>query len=76
MKALEGVAAVVNRLSDSQRGEFQQVIEAMTEAETDPGRRRILEAFPDGFGPVEWLPTGSASGREENSLPQGRAAGS
>lgn len=53
VKALEGVAAVVDRLSDSQRGEFQQLIEAMTEAETDPGRREFLEAFPDGFGLVE-----------------------
>ncbi|MEU6459733.1 hypothetical protein [Streptomyces sp. NPDC047065] len=41
MKALEGVAAVVNRLSAAQRGKFQQVIEAMTEAETDPGRREF-----------------------------------
>lgn len=53
VKALEGVGAVVDRLSDSQRGEFLQVIEAMTEAETDPGRREFLEAFPDGFGLVE-----------------------
>ncbi|MFA0845586.1 hypothetical protein [Streptomyces rochei] len=53
VKALEGVAAVVDRLSDSQRGEFQQVIEAMTAAETDPGRREFLEVFPDGFGLAE-----------------------
>ncbi|MFG2267333.1 hypothetical protein [Streptomyces sp. NPDC048720] len=50
VKALEGVAAVVGRLSDSQREELQQVIESMTEAETDPGRHEFLEAFPDGFG--------------------------
>ncbi|MGC9499294.1 hypothetical protein [Streptomyces sp. WG7] len=50
VKALEGVAAMVNRLSSSQRAEFQQVIEAMTEAETDPSRREFLAAFPDGFG--------------------------
>ncbi|GAA2425440.1 hypothetical protein [Streptomyces glaucus] len=53
VKALEGVAAVVDRLSDSQRAEFQQLIEAMTAAETDPGRREFLEEFPDGFGLVE-----------------------
>ncbi|MET7289964.1 hypothetical protein [Streptomyces sp. NPDC005573] len=53
VKALEGVAAVVDRLSDSQRREFQQLIEAMTETETDPGRCEFLEAFPDGFGLVE-----------------------
>lgn len=53
VKALEGVAAMVARLSDSQRVEFQQVIEAMRESETHPGRREFLEAFPDGFGLVE-----------------------
>ncbi|MEU2877802.1 hypothetical protein [Streptomyces sp. NPDC007070] len=53
MKALEGVAAVVDRLSDSQRAEFQQLIEVMTAGETDTGRRGFLEAFPDGFGLAE-----------------------
>ncbi|MFJ6623527.1 hypothetical protein ACIQOW_38910 [Kitasatospora sp. NPDC091335] len=53
VKALEGVAAVVDRLSSAQRAEFQQVIDAMTEAETDPGRREFLAAFPDGFGLVK-----------------------
>ncbi|MEU1304399.1 hypothetical protein [Streptomyces shenzhenensis] len=53
VKALEGVTAMVDRLSNSQRAEFQQVIEAMTEAETDPGRREFLEAVPDGFGLVK-----------------------
>ncbi|MEV5177213.1 hypothetical protein AB0L10_40570, partial [Streptomyces flaveolus] len=53
VKALEGVAAVVDRMSDSQRAEFQQMIEEMTVVETDPGRREFLEAFPDGFGLVE-----------------------
>ncbi|MGW4324239.1 hypothetical protein ACWEMW_34485 [Streptomyces sp. NPDC004684] len=53
VKALEGVAAVVDRLSDSQRAEFQQLIEVMTAAETDTGRREFLEAFPDGFGLAE-----------------------
>ncbi|MFS0691252.1 hypothetical protein [Streptomyces nitrosporeus] len=50
VKALEGVAVVVDRLSDSQRGEFQQVIEAFTAAGTGFGRRECLETFPDGFG--------------------------
>ncbi|MFH8224316.1 hypothetical protein ACH4C2_34970 [Streptomyces sp. NPDC018057] len=53
VKALEGVAAVVDRLSPSQRGEFRHVVRAMTAAEADPGRRGFLEAFPDGFGLVE-----------------------
>lgn len=53
VKAPEGVAAVVDCLSNAQHGEFQQVIEAMTEAETDPGRRERLEALPDDFGLVE-----------------------
>ncbi|WP_405006851.1 hypothetical protein OHV13_24695 [Kitasatospora purpeofusca] len=53
VKALEGVAAVVGRLSDSRRAEFQQVIEAMAKAETDPDRREFLDSFPDGFGLVE-----------------------
>ncbi|MEV8463119.1 MULTISPECIES: hypothetical protein [Streptomyces] len=53
VRTLEGVAAVVDHLSDSQRGEFLQVIEAMTAAETDPGRREFLEAFPDSCGLVE-----------------------
>ncbi|MGW7582739.1 hypothetical protein ACWGKU_28800 [Kitasatospora sp. NPDC054768] len=53
VKALEGVAAVVDRLSSSQRAEFQQVINAMTEVETDPGRHEFLTAFPDGFGLVK-----------------------
>jgi hypothetical protein len=44
---------VVDRLSDFQRGDFRRVIEAMTAAETDPGPREFLEAFPDGFGLVE-----------------------
>lgn len=30
-----------------------RLIEAMTEADTDPGRREFLEALPDGFGLVE-----------------------
>ncbi|AGP51793.1 hypothetical protein M271_00780 [Streptomyces rapamycinicus NRRL 5491] len=38
---------------DSQRAELQQVVEEMTVAEPDPGRREFLEAFPDGFGLVE-----------------------
>ncbi|TMV00061.1 hypothetical protein [Streptomyces sp. DASNCL29] len=50
VKALDGVAAVVDRMSDSQRAELQQVIEEMTAAETHPGRREFLKAFPDGFG--------------------------
>jgi hypothetical protein len=29
------------------------MIETMTEAETDPGRREFLEAFPNGIGLVE-----------------------
>ncbi|MFE1936344.1 hypothetical protein ACFW95_39355 [Streptomyces sp. NPDC059474] len=53
VKALDGVAAVVDRMSDSQRAEFQQVIEEMTTAEPHHGRREFLEAFPDGFGLVE-----------------------
>ncbi|GAA0682182.1 hypothetical protein GCM10010193_39880 [Kitasatospora atroaurantiaca] len=53
MKALEGVAAVVDRMSDAQRAEFQQVIEAMTATEAASGRREFLEAFPEGFGLVE-----------------------
>ncbi|MEU4119072.1 hypothetical protein AB0F71_31840 [Kitasatospora sp. NPDC028055] len=53
VKALEGVGAVVDRLSSTQRAKFQQVIDAMTEAETDPGCRKFLAAFPDGFGLVE-----------------------
>ncbi|MEE4597589.1 hypothetical protein V2J94_37905 [Streptomyces sp. DSM 41524] len=50
VRALDGVAAVVGRMSDSQRAELQQVIEEMTVAETHPGRREFLEGFPDGFG--------------------------
>ncbi|MFI8459442.1 hypothetical protein [Kitasatospora sp. NPDC085464] len=53
VKVLEGVAAMVHRLSNSQRAEFQQVIEAMTKAESDSSRREFLEAFPAGFGLVE-----------------------
>jgi hypothetical protein len=53
VRALEGVAAMVDRLSNAQRAEFRQVIGAMTAAETDPGRRGFLEAFPEGFGLVE-----------------------
>ena len=53
VKALGGVAAVVGHLPDSQRAELRQVIEAMTAAEADPGRREFLEAFPGGFGLVQ-----------------------
>jgi hypothetical protein len=53
VKALEGVAAVVDRMSEDQRGGFQRVIESMAEAEPDPVRREFLETFPDDFGLVE-----------------------
>jgi hypothetical protein len=54
VRALEGVAAVADRMSDAQRAELRQVVEAMAAAETDPGRREFLEEFPDGFGLGEY----------------------
>jgi hypothetical protein len=51
--ALEGVAAVVDRMSDVQRAELLVVLEAMAAAEPDPRRREFLEAFPEDFGVVE-----------------------
>jgi hypothetical protein len=53
VKALEGVAVVVDRMSDGQRAELQELIETLAAAETDHRRREFLEAFPEGFGLVE-----------------------
>ncbi|WP_203622515.1 hypothetical protein [Streptomyces sp. SID8499] len=65
VKALEGVAAVVDRLSDSQRGEFQQLIEVMTAAETDTGRREHLDpvdvTLDDARTPGQGQPGGDRS---------------
>lgn len=51
--ALEGVAAVVDRMSEAQRAELLDVLEAMAAAEADPRRRAFLETFPEDFGVVE-----------------------
>ncbi|MDX2847919.1 MULTISPECIES: hypothetical protein [Streptomycetaceae] len=53
LKALEGVAAVVDRMTEGQRDGFLEVLAAMTAAETDPGRRAFLEDFPEDFGVVD-----------------------
>nr|BFD86816.1 hypothetical protein StreXyl84_62170 [Streptomyces sp. Xyl84] len=58
---------VVGRLAVFQRAEFRQGNEAMTEVETDPGRREFLHSFPDGFGLVEQVTPGSGSGHEETA---------
>ena len=63
-KALEGVAAVVNRMSDGQRAELQEVVEIMAAAETDHRRREFLETFPERVGlvaPHSRDPVGCAS---------------
>ncbi|WP_018549302.1 hypothetical protein [Streptomyces sp. LaPpAH-108] len=50
VKALDGVAAVLDRLSAGQRGELLAVIEGMAAAETDPRRRAFLRDFPEDLG--------------------------
>ncbi|MFI8185718.1 hypothetical protein OG539_03950 [Actinacidiphila glaucinigra] len=53
LKALEGVAAVVDRMTEGQRDGFLDLLSAMTAAETDPRRRAFLEDFPEDFGVVD-----------------------
>ncbi len=53
VKALEGVAAGLNLLSDDQRSQLLKLLGTMAQAETDPARREFLEGFPSGFGLVE-----------------------
>lgn len=50
VKALEGVAATLGRLSHDQRRELVDVLGAMAGAEDDPARREFLKAFPEDFG--------------------------
>lgn len=53
VKALEGVAAGLDHLSDGQRSELLDLLGAMARAESDPARREFLEGFPSGFGLVD-----------------------
>ncbi|WP_405983277.1 hypothetical protein [Streptomyces sp. NBC_00158] len=53
VKALEGVAAVLKRLSFDQRHDLLVVLGEMAEAEADPARREFLEAFPQDFGLID-----------------------
>ncbi len=50
VKALEGIAATLGRLSHDQRGDLLDVLGAMAEAEGDAARREFLSAFPGDFG--------------------------
>ncbi|MEU1622666.1 hypothetical protein ABZ479_35890 [Streptomyces sp. NPDC005722] len=53
LKALEGVAAVFDRMPEAQRAAFLDLLGEMTAAEADPRRRAFLEDFPEDFGLVD-----------------------
>ncbi|MFC9398677.1 hypothetical protein ACFTWS_36870 [Streptomyces sp. NPDC057027] len=55
VKVMEGVAHVVNTLSDDQQQELITLLGEMAAAETNPARRQFLEEFPEGFGLVDDL---------------------
>ncbi|GLF92653.1 hypothetical protein [Streptomyces yaizuensis] len=50
VRILEGMAHVVDLLSEEQRQELRELLRAMAEGESDPGRRDFLAGFPEGFG--------------------------
>ncbi|MFF7580948.1 hypothetical protein ACFZBE_39240 [Streptomyces sp. NPDC008061] len=50
VKALEGVAHLVSKLSSDQRNELIGPLGTMAEAESDPARRQFLERLSEGFG--------------------------
>ncbi|MFD9904059.1 hypothetical protein [Streptomyces sp. NPDC059063] len=53
VKVLDGVAALVSRLSGDQRSEFIDLLGSMASEENDASRREFLEGFAEGFGLVE-----------------------
>ncbi|MGY0055125.1 hypothetical protein ACWY4P_00805 [Streptomyces sp. LZ34] len=53
VKMMESVSWVLTRLPQDQRDRFLTVLAGMAEAETDPGRREFLKAFPFACGLVE-----------------------
>ncbi|MGC0318185.1 hypothetical protein [Kitasatospora acidiphila] len=60
VKMMESVGWVLGRLPQDQRDRFLTVLADLAEAETEPGRREFLEAFPFTCGLVE-----AESGRTE-----------
>lgn len=52
VKMMESVGWVLGRLPQDQRDRFLTVLADLAEAETEPGRREFLEAFPS---PAAWL---------------------
>ncbi|GAB3910320.1 hypothetical protein [Microbispora bryophytorum] len=53
VKMMENVSGVLLRLPQDQRDRFLNVLRDLAEAETDPGRREFLRAFPFASGLVE-----------------------
>ncbi|QWQ45170.1 hypothetical protein KME66_32455 [Streptomyces sp. YPW6] len=53
VKMTESVSWVLTRLPQDQRDRFLTVLADLAEAETEPGRREFLEAFPFACGLVE-----------------------
>ncbi|MFF3007780.1 hypothetical protein ACFVTF_33825 [Kitasatospora sp. NPDC057940] len=53
VRVLESAASALKGLPPEQLDRFLLVIGNLTEAETDPGRREFMEAFPFACGLVE-----------------------
>ncbi|MFI7631691.1 hypothetical protein [Microbispora rosea] len=53
VKMMESVSWVLLGLPQDQRDRFLKVLRDLAEAETDPGRREFLRAFPFACGLVE-----------------------
>lgn len=63
VKMMESVSWMLTRLPQDQRHRFLQVLADLAEAEQNPSRREVLEAFPFASGLVEEEP--GDSGRAE-----------
>ncbi|WP_405008501.1 hypothetical protein OHV13_34225 [Kitasatospora purpeofusca] len=53
VRVMESVSWVLTRLPHGQRDRFLTVLADLATAETDPGRREFLEAFPFACGLVD-----------------------
>ncbi|WP_233290483.1 hypothetical protein [Kitasatospora sp. MBT66] len=56
VRVMESVSWALTRLPDGQRDRFLTVLADLATAETDPGRREFLEAFPFACGLVDEQP--------------------
>ncbi|MGW6684173.1 hypothetical protein ACWGBO_30420 [[Kitasatospora] papulosa] len=53
VKALEGVAHLLSKLSSAQQSELIGLLGTMADAESDPARREFLEGFPESCGLID-----------------------